>query len=153
MTTLQPNIRFAIKEDLDELVTLCEEHAQYEKAEYCSLNKRQLLEDSIFNAMPSLFCLVVEVDKKCIGYATYMKQFSTWDAAYYIYMDCLFLKEGWRGFGLGEKLIEQIKTEGKRLECSLIQWQTPDFNIRSIKFYNRIGATSKTKERFFLTIK
>ena len=153
MTTYQPNIRFAKKEDLNELVNLCEEHAQYEKVEYSSLNKKQLLEESIFSEIPSLFCLVVEVDKKLIGYATYMKQFSTWDAAYYIYMDCLFLKEGWRGFGLGEKLIEQIKIEGKGLECSLIQWQTPNFNTRAIKFYNRIGATSKTKERFFLTIK
>ena len=152
MTTFEPNIRFARKEDLNELVNLCEEHAQYEEAEYSSLNNEQLLKDSIFSEMPSLFCLVLEVDKKLIGYATYMKQFSTWDAAYYIYMDCLFLKKGWRGLGLGEKLIDQIKIEAKDLGCSLIQWQTPNFNTRAIKFYNRIGATSKTKERFFLTI-
>ena len=152
MTTILPKIRHVKKEDLTELVILCKEHAQYEKTEYNTLHKEQLLEECIFNDTPSLLCLVVEADKKLIGYTTYMTQFSTWEAAYYIYMDCLFLKEGWRGFGLGEKLIEEIKIEGKRLGCSLIQWQTPAFNTRAIKFYNRIGASSKTKERFFLTI-
>ncbi len=82
-----------------------------------------------------------------------MKQFSTWDAEHYIYMDCLFLNENWRGFSLGEKLVDIIKEEARKLGCSLIQWQTPDFNIRAIKFYNRIGATYKTKERFFLKLK
>ncbi|MBS1731717.1 MAG: GNAT family N-acetyltransferase [Bacteroidetes bacterium] len=152
MTTIHPKIRHVKKEDLTELVILCKEHAQYEKTEYNTLHKEQLLEECLFNDTPSLLCLVVEADKKLIGYTTYMSQFSTWEAAYYIYMDCLFLKEGWRGFGLGEKLIEEIKIEGKRLGCSLIQWQTPAFNTRAIKFYNRIGASSKTKERFFLTI-
>lgn len=81
-----------------------------------------------------------------------MKQFSTWDAAFYVYMDCLYLLDEWRGFGMGESLIEKIKEESKKLDCSLIQWQTPNFNTRAIKFYNRIGAYSKTKERFFLNV-
>ena len=55
-----------------------------------------------------------------------------------------------RGFGTGEKLIDEIKAEARKLECDHIQWQTPDFNIRAIKFYDRIGATSKSKERYFL---
>jgi L-amino acid N-acyltransferase YncA len=47
------------------------------------------------------FCLVVEWNHKLAGYASYTKQFSTWDAFYYIYMDCLFLTEKSRGFGIG----------------------------------------------------
>jgi GNAT superfamily N-acetyltransferase len=106
----------------------------------------------LFSNNPSLFCLVVEKDNQLIGYATYMKQFSTWDANHYIYMDCLFMTEESRGFGIGEKLINRIMKEAQKLECVLIQWQTPDFNKRAMKFYNRIGATQKSKERFFLTI-
>ena len=81
-----------------------------------------------------------------------MKQFSTWDSDFYIYMDCLFLMEESRGFGIGEKLIAKIKQEGQNIKCNHIQWQTPDFNVRAIKFYNRTGAMSKTKKRFFLEI-
>jgi GNAT superfamily N-acetyltransferase len=81
-----------------------------------------------------------------------MKQFSTWDSKCYIYMDCLFLTEKSRGFGLGEDLIERIKVEGKKLKCNHIQWQTPDFNKRAIKFYERIRGISKSKERYFLKV-
>jgi GNAT superfamily N-acetyltransferase len=81
-----------------------------------------------------------------------MKQFSTWDTDFYIYMDCLFLTEESRGYGIGEKMMNVIKLEAKKLNCSLIQWQTPNFNTRAIKFYNRIGGISKTKERYFLKV-
>ncbi|MBL4707385.1 MAG: hypothetical protein JKY48_02970 [Flavobacteriales bacterium] len=41
----------------------------------------------------------------------------------------------------------------KQLGASLIQWQTPDFNVDAIRFYKRRGATSKLKGRFFWTKK
>ncbi len=148
----EPKIRFAQKKDLPDLVELCRLHAIFEKSEYDTKQKKELLDTHLFSNHPSLFCLVIEKDDCLIGYTTYMKQFSTWDASYYIYMDCLFLTEESRGFGIGEKLIDRIKQEALELDCLLIQWQTPDFNKRAMKFYKKIGAFSKSKERYFLTI-
>ncbi len=148
----KPVIRFAKESDLPKLVNLCKLHAQFEKSEYELEGKEELLKDHLFSERPSLYCLVAEHNQKLIGYTSYMKQFSTWDAGYYIYMDCLFLTEESRGFGIGERLINQIKEEAKKMDCSLIQWQTPKFNIRAMKFYDRIGASSKTKERYFLAL-
>lgn len=145
-------IRFIQKEEINILVGLCEKHAEYEKSEYSRNGKKELLLKAIFSEKPILYCLVAIKDEKIVGFATYMFQYATWDADFYIYMDCLFLDEKSRGLGLGEKLINQIKKEGKKLDCDLIQWQTPDFNQRAIKFYKRIGAISKSKERFFLNI-
>ena len=82
-------IRFAQKKDLPQIIDLCEEHAAYEKAEYNPKNKSELLSNSIFGQNPVLNCLVAENDNGIIGYATFMKQFSTWDANFYIYLDCL----------------------------------------------------------------
>lgn len=147
-----PIIRFAKEEDLDELIFLCKEHAHYEKVAFSLENKKDSLKKHLFSQLPTLYCLVVELDSSLIGYATYMKQFSTWDATFYIYMDCLFLNGSSRGTGLGEVLINRIKIESTKLNCDLIQWQTPTFNSGAIKFYNRIGAVSKNKERFFLKI-
>ena len=145
-------MRFIEKSDLNDLIKLCELHAVFEQSEYNSKNKKQKLEKHLFSDKPTLFCLVVEHLDKIIGYATYMKQFSTWDSDFYIYMDCLFMTEESRGFGIGEKLIDRIKIEGIKNQCTHIQWQTPDFNKRAMKFYNRIGAESKTKERYFLKV-
>lgn len=145
-------IRFTKKEDINQLIDLCEAHAHYEQCEYDRTNKAKKLSNDLFAGNPKLFCLVVKKEEKLIGYATYMKQYSTWDADEYIYMDCLFMDESARGLGLGEQLVRRIQAEGKKLGCTLVQWQTPEFNVRAIKFYKRIGATSKDKERFFLDI-
>ncbi len=144
------NIRFAKIEDMDQIVQLCKSHAEYEKSEYIEEGKKELLTTSIFQTNPPLYCLVVAQDNYLLGYLTYMKQYSTWDGNYYVYMDCLYMLEAARGFGIGEKLVNKMKEEAQKLDCQLIQWQTPNFNVRAIKFYKRIGATSKSKERFYL---
>lgn len=146
------SIRKATLEDLHVLVELCAEHAEFEHAEYSPLGKAERLREHFFGTLPSAFCLVAEVDKTLAGYATYSKEFSTWDAGFYIHLDCLFLRPSYRGYGIGEKLVEQIREEARRLGCTLIQWQTPKFNTRAIKFYERIGAKQKEKVRFYLNV-
>lgn len=89
---------------------------------------------------------------KQTGMNAFMKQYSTWDASFYIYMDCLFITSESRGMGIGEKLINRIKEEGRKEGCYIVQWQTPTFNKRAMKFYDRIGALAKSKERYFLDI-
>lgn len=142
-------IRFAEPEDIEQIVQLCEQHALYEKADYNKENKAEELSNHLFGTIKPLKCLVVEIDKELVGYASFMKQFSTWDASYYIYLDCLFLKEKVRGMKLGTKLMEKVKEYARQETCEMIQWQTPHFNTRAIKFYRTLGAVSKTKERFF----
>jgi len=150
----EPKIRFIGKSDLKDLIRLCELHAIFEKSEYHSEGKEQKLGEHLFSVKPSLYCLVVEHLGKIVGYATYMKQFSTWDSDFYLYIDCLFLTEESRGFGIGKKIINRMKQEGYKNQCTHIQWQTPDFNERAMKFYNRIEAKSKSKskERYFMDI-
>lgn len=152
MNKTEPLIRLAKKTEIKDIVRLCALHAEYEKAEYDSTEKEQNLIKYLFSENPSSFCLVVELDNKIIGYSSYMKQFSTWDADFYTYMDCLFLTEESRGYGIGEKMMNVIKMEAKKQNCKLIQWQTPNFNTRAIKFYDRIVGISKTKERYFLKV-
>ena len=128
----EPIIRFAQKKDLEEIIHLCELHATFEQAYYNQKQKKEQLKNHLFSDIPSLYCLVIEKGEELIGYATYMKQFSTWDASFYVYMDCLFLTEIARGYGIGEKLMERIKQETIKLNCTLIQWQTPKFNKRAM---------------------
>lgn len=145
-------IRYIEKVEIDILLALCQEHAAYEKVSYDIGGKKERLKKAIFDDFPKLYCLVALSNSKIVGYATYMVQFSTWDAASYIYLDCLYLKEAARGLGLGQQLMDKIYEEATRLNCRLIQWQTPDFNTKAIQFYKRIGAEAKAKERFFWNV-
>lgn len=80
---------------------------------------------------------------------TFMKQFSTWDAAFYLYLNCLYFEPKARGLGLGKQVMEYIWVFAKAENCFQVQWQTPDFNENAIGFYKKVGAISKNKERFF----
>lgn len=146
------NIRKATPSDIFEIINLCVAHAEYEKASYNSVGKAERLEKMLFCENPHLHCLIAESNKKIVGYATFSCECSTWNAAYYTHMDCLFLSESYRGFGIGEALVNEIIKHSIREEAHHIEWQTPIFNERSIKFYNRIGAISKEKIRFTLAI-
>ena len=145
-------IRDIKKDEIAELLVLCEEHALYEKADFSHEDKKQRLEEYLFQDNSPLYCIVVEYKGNLIAYTTVMKQFSTWDVSFYLYMDCLYINEKYRSLGLGKKLLEKIKQRAKILNCNLIQWQTPSFNTKAINFYKNNNAVSKTKERFFLTI-
>jgi ribosomal protein S18 acetylase RimI-like enzyme len=145
-------IRRARPEDLPGLVTLCQEHAEFEQAEYSTHGKDEKLKNYLFGEQPACFCLVVEMDGGVVGYATYSKEFSTWDAGFYIHMDCLFLRPHARSLGIGEQLVKMIVQEARELQCHIVQWQTPKFNTQAIKFYKRTGAIEKEKMRFYLAV-
>ena len=146
------NIRFAKKKDINSIIKLCELHAAHEKSNFDSADKTTSLSKYLFTKKPILYCLVVEENQEIIGYATFMKQFSTWDASFYLYLDCLFFLETARGKGLGTLIMLEIKDFAKKEYCTHIQWQTPNFNTKAIQFYKKLGATYKTKERFFWKI-
>ena len=137
---------------INEIIALCHAHAEYEQSSYVKANKMELLSRDMWTQPPKLHCLVAESEGKYIGYITWMVQYSTWDAAEYLYMDCLYVEEEFRGLGIGEELVKFMKEFGQKKNIELVQWQTPTFNDRAMKFYKRMGAESKSKERFFLKI-
>ncbi|MEQ8362018.1 MAG: GNAT family N-acetyltransferase [Cyclobacteriaceae bacterium] len=145
-------VRVAQKDDLDRVVALCAEHAAFEQSHYDPTNKKTRLETDLFAPIAKLHCIVAEENEHILGFATYMLQYSTWEACEYVYLDCIYLVEMARRKGIGQKLMQRVQREAKKLNCNLIQWQTPDFNYSAIAFYKKIGATSKSKERFFLGI-
>ncbi len=136
--------------DIEEIISLCAEHAAYEKADYSAQGKSEKLSQLLFGNQPSLYCLMVKQANQVLGYATYSFEVSTWDAELYAHMDCLFLRPPFRNMGIGEKLVATIANESIKKNCKLMQWQTPIFNERAIQFYHRIGATSKEKLRLYL---
>lgn len=138
--------------DLPKLLILIEKHAEFEKAEFSPQGKEENLKNALFGKNPKLFCLVVATKETIVGYVSYTFDFSTWNASTFLYMDCLFLEEETRSLGIGEILIEKLKEIGAENNCVNIQWQTPEFNTRAIKFYNRIGAKGRDKVRFTLTL-
>jgi GNAT superfamily N-acetyltransferase len=137
--------------DIVKLMPLIAAHAEYEKAPFRLDGKAERLVTALF-VSKRLHGLVVEQDGELIGYATYTFDYSTWDAAEFMYLDCLFLKEEARGQKIGEQIINLLKEIATRRGCINIQWQTPDFNESAIRFYKRNLAKGLNKVRFTLKV-
>lgn len=150
---MEYKIRRVVKEDMNEVIQLCIEHAAYEQSAYSEVGKADKLAAMLFCDAPQLHCLVAEINHELVGYIAFSKECSVWNGDYYLHMDCLFLKENFRGHGIGEAMVNKMVDYAKVVNANHIEWQTPVFNTRAIKFYNRIGATSKEKIRFTLNYK
>lgn len=144
-------IRPVSRDDLPQLIALCAEHADYEKLHYRHNGQQQRLQAALFDEPARLFIWVVADDDQLLyGYLSATIDYSTWSAAPYVYMDCLFLKAELRRQGLGSRLLNTLTTFAAERQCSEIQWQTPPDNQTGIDFYQHIGAESLPKQRFTL---
>jgi GNAT superfamily N-acetyltransferase len=141
-------IRPVSRHDLAALIELCAEHAAYEGASYDPQGKVESLTRALFAPHPRLYAWVVEQRGRLVGYATATQEFSTWDAACFLHMDCLYLREETRGLGPGRQFVMEIASLAYRLGCVNVQWQTPVWNERAIRFYQRLGGEGKEKVRF-----
>ena len=78
-----------------------------------------------------------------MGYATCTRDFSTWKAAEYLYVDCLFINPGYRDAGLGAEMMRIIARNASQLGCATLEWQTPAWNRNAARFYERLGALER----------
>ncbi len=143
-------IRRLEEADLPELVQLCREHAAYEEAAWRDGDRVPGLRDLLLSTSDAR-CWVVEGNGELAGFATVTMERSTWDAARFLHLDCLFLRPAYRGQGLGQALFARVVSAATELGAVNLQWQTPTWNEGAIRFYRRLGATSSEKLRFTMS--
>ncbi|MGW0608603.1 N-acetyltransferase family protein [Streptomyces sp. NPDC002640] len=147
-------VRQACPEDLPQVVGLVIEHAAYERAAPPPADLAGRLETLLFGtAGPRLRCFVAVLPgEEIVGYASCAPEVSTWDGEEYLHLDCLFLRDGHRGRGAGQSLMDAVVAHARELGLRQVQWQTPAWNARAIRFYARVGASAQEKQRFTLTL-
>jgi GNAT superfamily N-acetyltransferase len=108
------------------------------------LSKEQLLEDG-FGERPYYYTLLAEVQDEphspphVVALALYYFQYSTWEGRT-LYLEDLFVKEEYRGKGIGTKMFKELAKEAKAHKCARFQWQVLDWNQKAIDLYHKIGA-------------
>lgn len=140
------NIREAVASDNEKLISMFKEHANYENSKLVICNQSIAL--SNIEEMP-ITLYVVERSERIIGYMSIVKQFSTWNMDYYLYLDCLYISSEYRGMGIGMKLMDKCRKIATQQGIKEVQWQTPSSNIPAICFYKKLGANPLDKQRFF----
>lgn len=133
---------------LDALLALCREHAEYEKADFRENGQVERWRAALFSEPAALHGWIATDDGEPCGYMTVTVDFATWSAAPFAYLDCLYLREPYRGMGLGRTFLDRLREFAVARRCGWAEWQTPPDNELGVGFYRRMGAAAKPKVRF-----
>lgn len=133
-------IRRARESDVDTIVKLIHELADYERApDDCHITTDQL-HTALFRDSPALFAHVAELDGEVVGAAVWFLNFSTWDGEHGIYLEDLYVRPSARGSGLGKALLAALAEECVRQGYTRLQWWVLNWNEPAIGFYESVGA-------------
>ena len=135
-------IREIEKKDFEELIKLFQEFAHFEK-----------LPDKMTNSVKQMQCeaefingyVVLDNGNRIVGYVTYFYAYYTWIGKS-MYMDDLYVKQEYRGKGIGSILIKKVIEKAKIDGCQKLRWQVSEWNKPAIEFYKKLGANIDSVE-------
>jgi GNAT superfamily N-acetyltransferase len=127
-------------DDVEAVVGLVHELADYERAATeCMLTGPQL-EAALFCPQPALFGHVAVVGDEVVGCALWFVNFSTWRGVHGIYLEDLYVRPAHRSKGVGRALLAELACECERRGCARLEWAVLDWNDSAIGFYRALGA-------------
>lgn len=133
------NIRKGNPEDMEAVLELIQELADFEKEpDAVVITVEDLVRDG-FGPIPLFNVFVAEVDLKIVGIALYYYRYSTWKGKT-IHLEDLVIKEKMRGTGLGYALYSEVIKQGKKDKVRRVEWNVLDWNTPAIEFYKKSGA-------------
>ena len=135
------SVRPVTADDVDVVVGLVRELADYEK----SLDEARMtpaqLREALFGEAPALFGHVAESpDGEVVGFALWFLNFSTWRGTHGVYLEDLYISPAHRGTGLGRELLRTLAAVCVERGYARLEWSVLDWNTPSIEFYRAAGA-------------
>jgi GNAT superfamily N-acetyltransferase len=129
-------IRDAAPADLDEILALVRELAEYEREPDAVVFDRDEFGAHLFGDAPVAHALIADVDGAVAGIALYFRTFSTWLGRDGIWLEDLFVRPAYRRQGIARELFDEMRrrTDG-RIDFAVLDW-----NERAHRFYESIGA-------------
>ncbi|WP_088656340.1 GNAT family N-acetyltransferase [Geofilum rhodophaeum] len=135
-------IREIKADDFTGLISLFTEFATFEKTLEKMTNTvdRMTVEQEFFNGFVAL-----NDSEEIVGYVTHFFAYYTWIGKS-LYMDDLYVKEEFRGHGIGTELINKVIEYAKTTNCQKVKWQVSEWNKPAIEFYKSLGASIDSVE-------
>ena len=133
-------LRRASQEDIPSILELVNALALFEKApEEVTATIQDYIENG-FGDNPIFFCFLAYYNGELAGFSLWYYRFSTWKGKRF-YLEDLYVKDEYRGKGIGQGLIEACIEEAKRTKCTGMMRQVLDWNTSAIEFYKKYNAS------------
>ena len=135
------SIRATTVNDVGLLKALIYELAEYERErQFVMITEADLVRDG-FGPAPKFRALIAEWDGQAAGYALFFGFYSTWEGRPGLFLEDLFVREAFRGKGIGKVLLANVAGTAQRENCYGVRWEVLDWNQPAIDFYKRLGAS------------
>lgn len=134
-------VRAAELRDVDAIVGLIRELAEFEKLTHLLQVTPQTLRPHLFGDKPVAEALVAEVDGRAVAFALYFTNFSTFLAKPGLYLEDLYVQPAQRGSGIGRALLSRLGAIAVARGYGRFEWSVLDWNQNAIDFYEKMGAT------------
>jgi len=136
---LSVNIRKTDVSDVPLILQFILELAEYENLKDQVTATEEILKESLFGKKPYAEALIVEANSIPVGLVLFFHNFSTFLGKAGIYIEDLYIKEEYRGKGIGKKIFEYLSNLAKERNCGRIDWWVLEWNPAR-KFYEKMGA-------------
>jgi GNAT superfamily N-acetyltransferase len=133
-------IRAASTGDVEDLVQLIHDLAEYERSPGSVEITADALRGALFGPSPTVFAHVAEVDGRVAGMAIWFLTFSTWTGRNGIHLEDLYVRPEARATGVGRALLTELATIAVGSGYARVEWSVLDWNEPALRFYRSLGA-------------
>ena len=132
--------RFATRDDVDVLLALIRELAEFEHLlDHVSADAATLSEE-LFGPRRVTEVVIAELEAKPVGFAVFFHNFSTFVGRKGLYLEDLYVRPHARGRGVGRWLVSFVASIAVERNCGRFEWAVLDWNTHAIDFYRALGA-------------
>lgn len=138
----------AKKEDVSTVLTYIRKLADYESRSDEVKVDEETLKKAMFEDHLGEVMFMME-DDRIIGYCFFYTIFSSFSGKKKIYLEDLYIDEGYRGKGRGRDFLKHMAKLGIERGCQAMAWGSQNWNIPAVSLYLKIGAETENGRTHF----
>lgn len=132
----------AAASDVPLILKFIRDLAEYEKLSHLVIATEDNIREHVFGPNPVAEVLLAYWDGQPVGFALFLRNFSTFLGQVGIYLEDLFVEPVHRGKGIGKALLKRLAEIAVERGYGRLEWAVLDWNTPSIEFYRSLGAVA-----------
>ncbi len=133
-------LRFATDADTGLIFKLIKELAEYESLSHQVAADEESLRRSLFGERRVAEVIIADYHDDPAGFALFFHNYSTFLGKSGLFLEDLFIREKFRGNGIGRELLSCLARIAVDRGCGRLEWWVLDWNEPAIRFYKGLGS-------------
>lgn len=130
----------AREKDVPLILQFIRELAEYEKELVRVTATEEILRTTLFGPEPYAQTVIGYVGEGPAAFAIYFFSYSSFTGLPSLYLEDIFVRPAFRGFGVGKKLLAFLARRAQEHGCGRMEWSVLNWNMPAIGFYEKLGA-------------